>query len=108
MPKKPGTVCPTCRQARPAGGRCPRCYVPWSNPPASWAGGSTRRWRKLRLVQLRANPFCQWPECGVPAQEVDHVVPLAVAPDRRYDLSNLQSLCTPHHRAKTVAERGSK
>lgn len=36
------------------------------------------------------------------------MVPLAVAPDRRYDLSNLQSLCTPHHRAKTVAERGSK
>ena len=37
--------------------------------------------------------------------QVDHKVPLDVAPERMYDLTNLQTLCAdPCHFAKTLAE----
>ncbi len=36
---------------------------------------------------------------------VDHIVPVRVAPERRLDPTNLQSLCWPHHNSKTQKER---
>lgn len=40
----------------------------------------------------------------VPGNEVDHIVPIKVAPDRRLDPTNLQTMCKPHHSAKTWRE----
>jgi hypothetical protein len=40
------------------------------------AGGSTRRWRKIREVILRRDQYiCQY--CGAEANTVDHVVPIS-------------------------------
>jgi 5-methylcytosine-specific restriction protein A len=78
-------------------------------------GNSTQRgydasWVKLRLVALRRDQYlCQ--EClrnGRPTQarDVDHVIPIAVAPERRLDLTNLESLCSTCHKIKTFKEDG--
>ena len=63
----------------------------------------------MRQAKLRMTPLCEWPGCRLLATEIDHVVPLAEAPSRRYDWTNLQSLCAAHHREKTLADaqRGS-
>jgi 5-methylcytosine-specific restriction protein A len=66
-----------------------------------------RDWRKLRHAFLASNPLCV--ECQregkiVPATEADHVIPVAKAPDRRLDETNLQALCATHHSRKTYGE----
>jgi 5-methylcytosine-specific restriction enzyme A len=67
------------------------------SPPSTW------RWRKLRSAKLDANPRCE--RCHQrPATEVDHVVPLAEDPTRRYDWNNLASLCHDCHSEKTKEE----
>ena len=67
-----------------------------------------RRWRKVRALVLAANPLCADPygvhaAAGVPVvgRDVDHVVKLQDAPERAYDLSNLQVLCSFCHSKKT-------
>ncbi|MFC6644442.1 HNH endonuclease [Granulicella cerasi] len=76
-----------------------------------WRGSATQRgydsgWKWIRLVALRRDKYlCQ--HClrdgrVTPALDVDHIVPIASAPQLRLTLSNLQSLCRPCHRAKTV------
>ena len=65
------------------------------------------RMKKQAARQLRRFPLCA--ECGrngltVAADECDHIVPIHIAPDRMYDPTNLQSLCTPCHRAKSARE----
>lgn len=62
-----------------------------------------KSWWKLRHKFLKANPFCA--KCGNKAEQVDHVIPLTVAPERVLDWYNLQSLCWPCHKAKSKAER---
>lgn len=64
-------------------------------------------WRRLRAWHIRRFPFCAL--CliegkTVAADEVDHKIPVAVAPHRRLDADNLQSLCRPHHYEKTARE----
>lgn len=73
--------------------------------------GSTRRarlphnWPKLRVQVMRRDQHtCQavnedGAPCGLKATDVDHII----AGDN-HDLSNLQALCTWHHRQKTAAE----
>jgi 5-methylcytosine-specific restriction endonuclease McrA len=39
------------------------------------------------------------------AREIDHVIPVRVAPERRLDADNLQSLCWSHHRIKTAKDK---
>ena len=51
----------------------------------------------------REHPMCEWPSCPRLADHVDHIVPLAEGGDR-YDRSNYQSLCSPHHTQKTTAD----
>ena len=64
------------------------------------ARGYDRRWRKLRgLVLARDCHFCQAPGCGQEASEVDHIIPKRKGGTDALD--NLQSLCKPHHSAKT-------
>jgi 5-methylcytosine-specific restriction endonuclease McrA len=60
----------------------------------------TARWRKLRLVKLRANPLCEY--CLAIATQVDHKDGNA----RNMAFDNLQSLCQRCHSKKTVAQDG--
>ncbi|MGO4621257.1 HNH endonuclease [Ensifer sp. 2YAB10] len=65
-----------------------------------------KRWTKLSRSFLRANRHCV--RCGEPSAHADHIVPVKVAPHRRYDRSNLQALCQPcHSRITTAYEKGS-
>ena len=74
----------------------------------SWRRGTIpnqRKWRKLRVLVLdRDGWVCQ--HCGKNGRmEVDHKIPLDVAPDKMWEMSNLQSLCTSCHWEKSQAER---
>jgi 5-methylcytosine-specific restriction endonuclease McrA len=66
----------------------------------------TRRWKALRLLALRRDKF-RCVKCGARGRlEVDHVISVRTAPERAFDLSNLQSLCPKCHGAKTRIEVG--
>ena len=54
------------------------------------------------MMKLRAAPLCEWPGCNDAASEVDHKV--AKRHGGTDDWDNLQSLCKPHHSAKTMRE----
>lgn len=64
------------------------------------ARGYDRRWQKLRLMVLRAQPACV--VCGAPATDVDHII--AKRAGGKDSLENLQPLCGACHRRKTMAE----
>jgi 5-methylcytosine-specific restriction protein A len=66
----------------------------------------TTRWKRTRLLFLTLHPLCA--ECerrGIVAAAciVDHVKPTADG-GSMWDEDNLQSLCDPCHRAKSVVE----
>ena len=66
----------------------------------------SKRWPALRLQALRRDGF-RCVKCGARGRlEVDHVEPVRNAPERAFDLANLQSLCAPCHTAKTRIECG--
>src|SRR5579862_1734998 len=78
--------------------------------PVRYRGSAASRgydsdWEKVRQQALRRDKFicraCLVEGRTTPAKDVDHIVPLAVDPARRLDLTNLQSLCRPCHRHKT-------
>jgi 5-methylcytosine-specific restriction protein A len=63
------------------------------------------RWRKLRMLQLNAEPLCEHCKAAgrtTAGAEVDHIVPLSDGGE--HDLANLQTLCTACHRVKTANE----
>jgi 5-methylcytosine-specific restriction protein A len=56
-------------------------------------------WKRLRLrVLARDGHRCR--SCGSPANQCDHIIA-----NDDHDMANLQSLCEPCHKAKTIAER---
>lgn len=68
----------------------------------------TARWQRLRRRVLREQPWCADPYgwhrtsgLPMPAQQMDHKVPLRVAPELAYTRANLQGLCTRCHGWKT-------
>ena len=63
--------------------------------------GYGQRWRRLRAAILAREPLCR--TCGRPADEVDHIVPLAQG-GAAYDEANLQPICIECHGSKTAAE----
>jgi 5-methylcytosine-specific restriction enzyme A len=63
--------------------------------------------RRARAQQLQREPMCQWPGCGEPATEVDHLMPRH-AGGSLTDPGNLQSLCWAHHQDKTLADRARR
>lgn len=70
---------------------------------ASWPY-STRRWQRLRLLKLQAEPLCE--ECKargqtVPAKHVDHVRAVRDGGDPFPPLEGLRSLCASCHSHKT-------
>lgn len=63
-------------------------------------------------MKLGRNPLCQDPfgdharhRATVPASQVHHVEGVATAPDKAFDLDNLQSVCTRCHARIEAAER---
>src|ERR1700752_4834928 len=65
------------------------------------ARGYDRALLKLRARHLRAFPLCRvWGAKGI---AVDHIVRVRVAPHRRLDPTNLQTLCHYHHSLLTAA-----
>ena len=58
-------------------------------------------WERLARRHLDRYPLCVC--CGRLARHVDHVTPVKVAPWRRLDPTNLQSLCHPCHNRITAA-----
>ena len=68
-------------------------------------------WKNLRNYKLSMTPLCE--ECkrnGVftGANEVDHIIPIVIDPEKRLDIDNLQSLCKSCHSAKTYLENKDK
>lgn len=64
------------------------------------------RWKAVRLTALRRDDFaCR--HCGARGRlEVDHIIPVRDAPERAFDLDNLQTLCPSCHARKTRIEVG--
>ena len=68
-------------------------------------GPRHERWRHLILAR---DPFCVLCKQTPPnvSTVADHIVPIAVAPERQFDLDNGQGLCAPcHNRPKQSEER---
>jgi 5-methylcytosine-specific restriction enzyme A len=68
-------------------------------------------WRKLRILKLKANPFCEIQDkckglrlMQQAAAEVDHIITVRERPDLRMVWTNLQSACRSCHSAKTARE----
>lgn len=67
------------------------------------------RWRKFSAEYRKQNPFCV--EClrvgayNSQHLHVDHIIPLELAPQRKYDVSNVQVLCRSCHSKKTAKEK---
>lgn len=115
MPIRPGAAC-TNTPGCPGIVRAGRCSVCGPKRPDAHAydrqrgsaaqRGYDRRWQKLRLMHLRAQPLCA--EClkhGLVtiASEVDHIQPKRHGGDD--SATNLQSLCKPCHTRKTNREK---
>ncbi len=113
MPTSPPRVC-ACGRTVPYGTDCP-CQPAKATARAYDAarGSAAERgydaaWRRLREAHLSEHPLCAHclhEEVVEIADDVDHVVPIAVDPARRLDPTNLQSLCRRHHNIKTANER---
>lgn len=63
---------------------------------------STPAWRAFRQAVFTARPFCV--DCGAPAQDVDHVVPIREAPERAFDPTNVAPRCHRDHSRRTSRE----
>jgi 5-methylcytosine-specific restriction enzyme A len=63
-------------------------------------------WRKLRGRFIGANPFCCWPGCRKPTEDVDHIISVRDRPDLRLAWSNLRPFCHSHHSARTARDHG--
>ncbi len=65
-----------------------------------------KRWPVLRMQARRRDRFA-CVTCGSRYRlEVDHIEPVRDAPERAFDLDNLQTLCGPCHGKKTRREAG--
>ena len=120
MPKR---VClgsaqhPRCGNYAEVRGRCRRCYRALERERSRRRRETTkgvykkRIWAMRRKQAIERDPFCSGVEDGVRCdrlgEELDHIVPL----DRggaAYAATNLQLLCTEHHRLKTAQENAQR
>ena len=104
MPSKPRTLAGILRLRRHAD----RAYNLVQRDPATARIHGSGRWQDVRAQVLRAEPICR--ACAArgltePATTVDHIVGVAAAPERAYDPTNLQPLCTSCNGWKTASER---
>lgn len=113
MPSAPRKAC-SCRGCPVCAGRCPeltaggKCALCTSQSRKGQRRNdhiySSPRWKGLRRTILREQPFCAEPGCSELTADVDHIVPIEVNPLLKWDRTNLQGLCKPHHSAKTARE----
>lgn len=73
----------------------PKFDPSWKAKPFNHKGYLGNRWRIMRERWLRVNPKCA--DCGSVGEEVHHLVPRAIAPERRFDFKNLCTLCRRCH-----------
>lgn len=60
----------------------------------------TSRWRALRAFILNRDPYCSRCDAkgiSTPSDTVNHIVKAKDDPDRFYDETNLEGVCTPCH-----------
>lgn len=95
-------------------GFCPRHANSRNSVTDRWRGSSSSRGYDYRWSVFARGYLMRFPRCKglhdtvVLASEVDHIVPLAEAPERKYDETNLQGLCKSCHSKKTMTERLKK
>ena len=92
--------------------RTKRPWIPEKKPHEGYRHHNTKfyqstAWRKLRAEKLRQNPICE--QCVrigliIPAQVVDHIVPIN-KDGAALDIDNLQSLCHPCHNRKSAMDK---
>ena len=64
------------------------------------------RWKGVRQQAKRRDGW-KCVQCGAQGRlEVDHIIPVRDAPERAFDLTNLQTLCPSCHSRKTRIEVG--
>ena len=70
---------------------------------------NTRRWQKLRAIQLIKNPLCvNFDACNNVATIADHIIEISDKGEA-FSLDNLQSICQSCHNTKTAeAKRDRK
>jgi 5-methylcytosine-specific restriction protein A len=89
-------------RALPGNSRCETHRLKsWSNAPPR-PDLRTREWTKLSKERRAAFPICEVPGCTRPSTSTDHVIPVSEGGTAEW--GNLQALCTPHHREKTLRE----
>lgn len=60
---------------------------------------TTKEYRTARLAALRRDKHkCKFPDCKKKATQVHHIVRFADSPYLMWDVNNLISLCTGHHK----------
>lgn len=70
--------------------------------PTARRRGYDSAWEALRAEMVRRHPVCATPGCGSTDRlNVDHIVPIRVAPERRLDRTNLRVLCQSCHSTHT-------
>lgn len=75
--------------------------------PHNFKGGKWLYWRKQTLI--RDDYTCQI--CGlreIGLMDVDHIKPISIYPELKYEINNLVTLCPNCHRRKTNRERKNK
>ncbi len=70
--------------------------------PSAAKRGYDARWRRFARRFLREHPRCEYPGCGEPATEPHHLDGFGPNGPRGYDESNLQALCSRHHKLITA------
>lgn len=70
----------------------------------------TRRWQAVREMVMQRDGYTCQPclregRIAVRATDADHIIPRKVAPERTYDLTNIEAICRACHNAKTRSER---
>ena len=104
MPSKPRTLAGILRLRRHAD----RAYNLVQRDPATARIHGSARWQAVRTQVLRDEPVCR--ACAARgltelATTVDHIIGVALAPERAFDRTNLQPLCTSCHAWKSASER---
>lgn len=101
MPSAPPRVCNRCKKPAPKNAPC-ECRPAWEGS-THIGGKDDRRMHNAVTTYRHQHPYCEWPDCHRLMYQVDHIVPLAEG-GNRYDPTNMQSLCKPHHDTKTTAD----
>lgn len=109
MPHRTARRCSRCRRAV-RGPSCPHCSRAYRERQGTrQANGYGADWEAKRLFILQRDTVCRLQtKCnGAPSVEVDHIVPFQGVDDPlRLDDDNLQGVCGPCHRHKSVTQDG--